>query len=208
MQTFVIARETGDREDDVEFWGCINGINQWTGNHPDATVWFHKVVAETVAEGLRITCCIVQDYGTATQEIVESYYEELEEVGERRQEACANVVEAKKEDEEAAVNDINKAKEVSKELKAMKAFAERQTESRRQAETGEDETLGIHQCELCYTRGVGENDLNLICNPCQNDLRYLLKGDGVELEPLRELFQCYQESKREQCSDRRYRVVA
>jgi hypothetical protein len=77
---------------------------------------------------------------------------------------------------------------------ALKEVQARQTEARHQAETKKDDDMGIHQCEICYTRGVGENDLNLICDKCQDALPSLLKSVG-ELEPLRQVFQIYQDVK-------------
>lgn len=83
---------------------------------------------------------------------------------------------------------IANAKKVCKEMQA------RQAEACRVANTKEDKDLGVHQCEICYTRGVGESDLNLICNECCNDLPSLLKSQGA-LQPLRELYQIYQDVK-------------
>ncbi len=80
---------------------------------------------------------------------------------------------------------------------ARKEMAERQVEAHRKAESGEADKQGIHQCEICYTRGVGEDDLNLICDECQRELPSLLKSVG-DLHPLRELYQEYQEAKEAQ----------
>ncbi len=179
MKTYVIVRDTGDRDTDVEFWGRIGGIHgveMWVEDFPSAMVYFSLEQAEAKADGLRITCCVVVDYGLETQDIANSYYEEKEEVGHHRQAACAEVA---------------KAMKISKELREM---SERQAEAIKKAETKEDSKLGIHSCEICYTRGVGENDLNLICDECQKALPSLLKSVG-ELEPLRELFQCYQDTR-------------
>lgn len=51
-------------------------------------------------------------------------------------------------------------------------------------------------CEICFSRGCGEESLNLICDKCQKALPDLLKSTG-SLAPLRELFQSYQDANQE-----------
>lgn len=75
----MIARDTGDDEQDVEFWGCPDSDERWVGNHSDAIVYFDQEEAETIAMELGVTCCVVVDFGLKAQSIVKSYYEEKED---------------------------------------------------------------------------------------------------------------------------------
>lgn len=61
-------------------------------------------------------------------------------------------------------------------------------------ETKQEGSLFDHQCEICMKRGCGVESANLICDDCQKALPSMLKSQGT-LEPLRELFQCYQDTK-------------
>ncbi len=76
MKTFVIAKDTGAGEEDVVFWGRVNGVEMWTEQFPEAIVWFVPSQAVNKADGLRVTCHVVEDYGIETQDIYESFFEE------------------------------------------------------------------------------------------------------------------------------------